>query len=190
MGLRRSLVGLAAGVGLLTTACAGSGNVWPFPGGGQYPFDIFPEMHYTQSQRMQEPRRLYPPEGSVPVTGANYVPDATTAERLTNPVQASPDNLAKANALFARNCQVCHGPQGKGDGPAAAFFKAYNGKQPADLTAAAVSSRTDGALYYFISDGLNYNPGGDVNGMPAFRNLLTEQERWTVLLHVRQLEGK
>ncbi|MFN8532822.1 MAG: hypothetical protein U0556_04675 [Dehalococcoidia bacterium] len=87
MRLRLSFASLALGAGLLTAACTPTinvplnGNVWPFAG-GQYPFDIFPEMHYQQTYRAQEPRRLYPPDGSVPVTGANYRPTAADASRL------------------------------------------------------------------------------------------------------------
>jgi mono/diheme cytochrome c family protein len=32
-------------------------------------------------------------------------------------------NAAKGKALFDQNCVTCHGPKGKGDGPAAAALK-------------------------------------------------------------------
>ena len=37
-------------------------------------------------------------------------------------------------ALFAENCAMCHGPQGRGDGELAAEIKAEQGRSPADLT--------------------------------------------------------
>lgn len=44
------------------------------------------------------------------------------------PVQPTPPNDGKA--MFHEYCAVCHGPEGKGDGPAANALK----KRPADLT--------------------------------------------------------
>lgn len=32
----------------------------------------------------------------------------------------TPDNIAKGDALYQTTCAPCHGPRGKGDGPAAA----------------------------------------------------------------------
>jgi len=43
-------------------------------------------------------------------------------------------------AMFATYCSVCHGPTGKGNGPAAAALK----KQPADLT--QLNKRNNGAF--------------------------------------------
>ena len=34
---------------------------------GSYPVDVFTEMHYQQSYRSQEPPRLMPAEGAVPL---------------------------------------------------------------------------------------------------------------------------
>ena len=48
------------GLGLLGAGCRNT------PG---YVYDIFTEMHYSQSYRLQEPPRLLPPAQSVPVTG-------------------------------------------------------------------------------------------------------------------------
>ncbi|HEX2987304.1 MAG TPA: hypothetical protein VHS06_03945, partial [Chloroflexota bacterium] len=47
---------------LLTAAC--------IPSSPTYPFDIFPEMHYSPAVRQEEPPRLSVPPGAVPVTGA------------------------------------------------------------------------------------------------------------------------
>ena len=36
---------------------------------GSYPVDIFYEMHYQPSHHSQQPPRLMPPAGAVPITG-------------------------------------------------------------------------------------------------------------------------
>jgi hypothetical protein len=41
-----------------------------FPKTGSHAVQIFSEMHYSPSYRSQEVPRILPPEGSVPVTGA------------------------------------------------------------------------------------------------------------------------
>lgn len=192
MRLSLTLAALAVGAGALLTACTPTvnqplnGNVWPFAG-GQYPFDLFPEMHYQQSFRSQEPRRLYPPEGAVPVTGANFKPSAVEASRLQNPIPLTQDSQ-RGDALYATNCLFCHGPQGEGNGVANAFLTANRGRPAANLKDPVVVNRTDGDLFYILTSGLNYNPEGPQNGMPAFGNLLTEQERWLLVNKIRRLQ--
>ncbi len=53
----------------------------------------------------------------------------------TVPPKAVPANQGKA--MFMEYCAVCHGPEGKGNGPAAAALK----KAPADLTQLAAHEK-------------------------------------------------
>ena len=48
--------------------------------------------------------------------------------------------LPDGKALFAENCEACHGPSGRGDGPAADGLN----PRPADLT--RISPRNDGVF--------------------------------------------
>ncbi|MBI4308350.1 MAG: cytochrome c [Chloroflexi bacterium] len=172
---------LGAVLGLLLAGCAG--DRYPFPGTGAYPLDYFTEMHYQQSYRFQEPPRLYPPAGSVPTTGREASYTAEQAAGLANPVLRNTATVAQGQKLYDVNCAMCHGPQGRGDGTIAAFFKATPGEVlPADYTADAVKSRTDGELYYTLTSGKGK--------MPAFGHLLTPTERWTLVNHIRALQGK
>ena len=53
---------------------------------------------------------------------------------------------------------------------------------PADLTdASKMSKRSDGEIYYQISEGRK--------PMPSFKKKLTEQQRWQLVLFVRSLAG-
>ena len=65
----------------------------------------------------------------------------------------APPQVEVGRALFAENCVACHGPRGKGDGPAASALS----KTPPDLT--TLSARNNGVfprLYVMgVIDGYN-----------------------------------
>ncbi len=82
------------------------------------------------------------PRGSHPFHYGPGEDEAVRAGReLENPYHASPQTLEEGKALFQTYCAVCHGTQGKGDGP-------ISGKIPASAfvsvgAADAISSRAD-----------------------------------------------
>jgi mono/diheme cytochrome c family protein len=90
-----------------------------------------------------------------------------------NPLSPTPAVLKKGREIFVGNCQMCHGPAGKGDGP-------YGDpkKPPADLTAA---ENSDGVLFYKVWNG-HKDPM-----MPAFKTILTKDELWPVVTYVKTL---
>jgi mono/diheme cytochrome c family protein len=169
---------------------------------GAYPLDIFPEMHYQQSYRAQEGPRIEAPIDSVPqrsnVNGLQGKPvpvDLGTAGSLKNPVANTPDNVRAGTQLFQRNCMPCHGPEGKGDGKLVQYFKAgkdnktADGTQlvPIDLTGPLGRALAGGEgtnLYTIISN------GGQGQWMPPFKGLLTEEERWLIILAVKNLQAQ
>lgn len=77
--------------------------------------------------------------------------------------------------LYAANCAMCHGADGKGDGPAAATL----GVRPADLTAPHLLDHRAGDLYWWISHGKGKG------AMPGFAGVLRPAERWAVIDFVR-----
>lgn len=89
-----------------------------------------------------------------------------------------------ARRLFSQNCAMCHGPNGKGDGPVAAFFKA--GLRPRDLTDSShMAKRTDGQLYDVIMKG-----GPEIAlsvRMPAWEGLLKEEEVNELVRYIRYI---
>jgi mono/diheme cytochrome c family protein len=98
---------------------------------------------------------------------------------MTNPVGATPQNLGHARELVRINCSACHGQSGHGDGPVAGYFAPV---RPVDFASDRVHNRTDGQLFWIIANGLG--------NMPAFRDLLPEQDLWTAVLFVRQSGGR
>jgi mono/diheme cytochrome c family protein len=100
----------------------------------------------------------------------------------SSPASSSmPDTSADLGAkIYARNCALCHGPKGKGNGPGAAGLN----PKPRDHTDAAyMNSRTDEQLLDVIRNG---KPG---TGMAGWKGVLSEQEIHAVLKHVRSLAG-
>ena len=93
-----------------------------------------------------------------------------------NPLNPSADLVKKGKSTFQSNCQKCHGPEGKGDGPDS------DPKEPAaDLTDDfRTPLNPDGVLYYKVWNG--HPPQ-----MPAFKSKLSKDEVWTVVEYIKTL---
>jgi mono/diheme cytochrome c family protein len=95
-------------------------------------------------------------------------------KKLQNPLQPSDSNLRSGNELYREKCAQCHGDQGKGDGPQAWMQK----PSPNDLTDAShMNALTDGDIFYQITEGRR--------PMPSFKNRLTPDQRWQLVLLLR-----
>jgi mono/diheme cytochrome c family protein len=98
------------------------------------------------------------------------------AKQLKNPVQPSAPALKSAREVYADKCAHCHGDTGKGDGRDANRYD----PAPTDLTdSKKMNAATDGELFYKISEGKK--------PMPVFKNKLTEDQRWQLVLLIRSL---
>ena len=90
------------------------------------------------------------------------------------------EDLATGKALFARHCASCHGEHGAGDGVAGAGLD----PPPADVAfAARRPMASDGYLLWAIAEG--GVPVG--SAMPPFKDVLSEEEIWQVIGHLREL---
>lgn len=125
---------------------------------------------------------MLPPEGTVPVGYKPYPyhlnPDL--AERsLKNPVggQMSPEVLELGRKKFDTYCAVCHGYEGKGDGPVSVKMAL----KPPSLISEKVSNFVDGRIFHIISDGQG------VMSSYAYQ-LVDENDRWAVVNYVRSLQ--
>jgi mono/diheme cytochrome c family protein len=80
--------------------------------------------------------------------------------------------------VYANYCQVCHGPEGKGDGP----IVRPGFPQPASLLAdhARQLQMNDGQMFYILTYGQQ--------NMPPAASQLSREDRWKVILHVRSLQ--
>jgi mono/diheme cytochrome c family protein len=117
---------------------------------------------------------LPPPARSIPIEGPAYVPGVGAPQ---NPVNADETSIARGQELFKINCQMCHGETGLGTGPIAAFLE----NKPANLTGDLVQSKSDGALFLSISNGV---PGR----MPPMNENLPVRDRWDLVNFIRTLQ--
>jgi mono/diheme cytochrome c family protein len=149
---------------------------------GPYTIDFFSEMHYTQEQRRLEPRRLSPPDDAVPVSGGR--PDLTfdQAASLANPLPGDERTLARGRQVYAINCAACHGADGHSHTLMADQFAAAGEVRPVDFASPRVRARTDGQLYWLIEHGRG--------GMPPFRDLVGENDTWTLVGVIRAMQGR
>jgi mono/diheme cytochrome c family protein len=100
------------------------------------------------------------------------------AAKKPNPIAADTVSVAAGKKIFAGNCLACHGPLGKGDGPAAAAIT----PKPRDLSDPAIQSQTDGSMFWKLTEGKK--------PMPSFEKLIGEDDRWNVINYVRTLAAK
>lgn len=114
----------------------------------------------------------------IAVPAAQYagwtIPEGAKDEK--SPTTASADTLKKGKSLFGSNCEKCHGPLGKGDGP-----DSDKARPAADLTDEfRFDINPDGILYYKIMNGRPPD-------MPAFKSRLSKAEAWTLVEYVKSL---
>ncbi len=161
------------------------------PETGSHKVVVFSEMHYQPKFDSQEVPRLLPAPDSVPVTGRD-IQYASLEEYapLTPPAQVEERyNRSDAAELYRVNCLVCHGASLGGDGPVAQFMT--RGAKPANLMSEATRNSTDGELFAFIGEGgrqgyaLTSVGQPSTSPMPAFKFLLTDDERWMLVKFLR-----
>jgi len=154
---------------------------------GSYPLDFFQEMHYQPSIKSQEPPRLYPPADSVPVTGREIIYTHEEAKLQKNPLNPeAKTDMEMGKRLFNINCSFCHGELGKGGNTTiTGTLLSSGGSVPADLTSTDTKGRSDGDIFYIVTNGAE---ALGTQGMPTFKNLLTPNERWAIILHIRELQ--
>ncbi len=119
------------------------------------------------------------PDLSVSTTGLRIKPlPREDVENITqNPVAQTPESLEQGKKYYDRYCFVCHGIEGKGDGPVI-----KRGFYPLNLTTPGVIARTDGYIYAYI------RYGGKVM-MPSYRESITSEQAWDIVNYVRELQG-
>lgn len=96
-------------------------------------------------------------------------------DTIHNPYAGNAAITDTGRVLYSKNCTVCHGNSGKGDGVAAAGLTI----KPANHTSEIVQSQTDGSLFYEMSKG--HPP------MPAYEGVLTAKQRWGLINYIRVL---
>ena len=159
MKINKKIIILLSLLVVMLTSCVQQNNT--------YPVEIFSEMHYNQANKYQEPPR-------VPAH-----PDSVTYSEVGNnntlDMNLDSSNAYNGSYLYTVNCAFCHGDNADGNGPAASkitdeenYWYKVTGekhKNPANLLTSQLSK--DNAVV-FIKGGAGL--------MPAYKNMLTEEE--------------
>lgn len=101
------------------------------------------------------------------------------AKKMANPVDATPENIAKGKALFEGKgtCFNCHGKNGDGKGEAGKILN----PSPRDFTNCKFhKKKKDGELFWVIKNGSAGT--GMVSLIPA---AITEEEAWMIINYER-----
>lgn len=107
---------------------------------------------------------------------ASPAPDTTPSSPGTG---ANEPAEVVGQRVYSTRCALCHGPEGRGDGPGSA---ALNPKPRNYHDKAYMASRTDAELLEVIRNGKG--------AMPKWGAILSEAEMQAVLQHVRGLSSK
>jgi mono/diheme cytochrome c family protein len=138
-----------------------------------------PNPNFPDGKTLQFPEPGTIPRGRLPFHYGPSAEDALRAgEELPNPFAAKDARAMERGAIvYTNNCQFCHGPQGKGDGP----VPKHGIPLPASLQEGenAVKMK-DGQMFHVLTFGWR--------NMPAQAAQLSPEDRWKVILHVRSLQ--
>jgi mono/diheme cytochrome c family protein len=153
---------------------AGAGAAWSFP----WSIDMF---RGPAIQPLEVSPRVMP-EGTLPVDTGSPPQDLEQATiKAHNPLKPTPENIAHGKELFTNTCTPCHGESGHGDGPVAHLLHAH-GYDPKNLVTGTSKNLPDGYIYGYIRDGGIH--------MPSYADAMNSDERWDVVMYVRQLQTR
>ena len=93
---------------------------------------------------------------------------------------ATPESIANGAVLYKRQCVMCHGATGAGDGAAA---KTMKGKLPSLASKATMSKLTDAQVHEAITAGKKT----EIGSMPALGKRLKPEEITDIVHYVRTL---
>ncbi len=143
------------------------------------PFDPYDPHPHTRSGGTL----MTPPEGTVPAGFEPFAfgPGREEADRagmiLRNPIDgADRAELARGKQVFDTFCAVCHGAEGRGDGPIIGRFP-----NPPSLLADRARQLPDGTLFHIITRGQGI--------MASYAVQVAPRDRWRAIRYIRKLQG-
>ena len=121
---------------------------------------------------LQRPVSGTMPRGYQPFHYGSGEAEAERAGReLRNPYRPTAVTLEEGKSLFVTYCAVCHGPQGKGDGPISSKIPT-----PPSYVSDRLLQFQPGRVFHVITLG--------TNKMPSYAAQLSADERWKIVTYV------
>jgi len=97
---------------------------------------------------------------------------------VPNPLPATTENIENGRIAFSHYCVACHGLDGQNTG--VPFADRSSPPVPL-LNSPQVQSYTDGQLHWILVNGIA------PSGMPASKEILTDDELWSIVVYIRHL---
>ncbi|HYK97154.1 MAG TPA: cytochrome c [Candidatus Acidoferrales bacterium] len=153
---------------------------------------IFGVLAFVARRRGGDPRRMFVSMGVLAgLTIVSYALAFTVAPNIptppvpflarfqSDPVADTTANVDAGRQTFQAHCAICHGSRALGDGPAAFTLQ----PRPFNLQV-HVPLHFEGEIFYWISNGVAGT------AMPAWKDQLSETERWQVIRYLEALASK
>jgi mono/diheme cytochrome c family protein/cbb3-type cytochrome oxidase cytochrome c subunit len=96
---------------------------------------------------------------------------------LTNPLENTIEILDEGKQIFIRECMVCHGAAGRGNGP----YRDLLQPGPPDFGDGSYGDYTDADYFWRISEGVPWS------AMPAWKIHYGEEDRWKLVHYIRTI---
>lgn len=180
------IIGLAASV---FTVMVLTGDVMWFS--DEPPFQVISDMDNQFKVKAQVGSSFFadrkadrdPLPNTFPRGGVQYSLDKSDFEKADsvngkNPLPASEFVLARGKNRFETMCSPCHNNDGQGNG----IVVQRGFQNPPNLRADLTKDKSDGLLYHVISSGQNI--------MPSYADKLSENDRWTIVHYIRQMQAE
>lgn len=124
---------------------------------------------------------LAPPVGSVARGETPYIFAVAEGDRagavMSNPLPATPENIAHGKFIYENVCIACHGPEAAGDGHMIQVFP-----KPPSLMTQRVRDWSDGRIFHV--------PMRGQGSMPSHARQVTQQDIWAIAHYIRQLQAE
>ena len=117
-----------------------------------------------------------PRGGGLGASSAISVALIAAGEALVNPWEVTQENLETGRASYEIFCLSCHGPEG--DGLGHLYTSDRYPYPPADLVSDQAKALKDGEIYHSITVGYGI--------MGAHGGMIRPEDRWKIILHIRE----
>jgi len=153
-------------------------------------WDYMPDMYYSNAYESYTPNPNFednltmrtPVEGTVPREMVPFAWEKTDEDRIAageamvNPWEATQENLERGKQVYGIYCMSCHGTSGDGEGYL--YTSERYPYPPANLVDDMVKELKDGEIFHSITVGFGI--------MGAHGGMIRPEDRWKIILHIRE----